>query len=422
VPTATVTVTPGGPEPVSFLVRLEATGADSGPLVAGNFGPEPFSDLAAGEVGEALLRVYIGDGDGGLDPGDEVQFAFAGGFAALTSADVNLDGQLDLVGSLGQAGRLVVALGDGQNGFAPGPDVAVDSPGVLAVRDLTGDGVPDAVAAGERDIVVLRGRGGGSFDADPIETIDTGTRAASLAFVDAGGDGFDDLAVSLPDQNTVRFFRSEGGGMFSAAGVRSGTRPTPLALGDFNGDGRLDLAVGEAGGIAVYLATGTGLASQAIRSGGGAAATLERSDLNGDGFADLLGLVAGGEALRIWLGNGDGTFAIAGETEIRASGRDVALADLDGDRLLDTVATAPAELAVGTNTTPVLFLVGDVNRDGAVNTLDLAALPGEIFDGDGGDADSCGGGRQRSDAGADVNGDRLISVADTTSLGELLAE
>jgi hypothetical protein len=406
---------------VSFSVRLDPTAADSGPVTAGNFGPDTITDLVAGDVDQALLRVYIGDGAGGLEPGDEVEFAFTGGFAELVTADVNLDGQLDVVGTLGQANRLVVALGDGQNGFAPGPAVAVDSPGVLAVRDLTGDGVPDAVVAGEREIVVLRGRGGGSFDAVPIDVIDTGTRAASLAFIDATGDGFDDLAASLPDQNTVRFFRSDGGGMFSPAGVRSATHPMPLALGDFNGDGRPDLAIGEASGIAVYLGAASGLASQAIRSGTGTNLTLQRSDLNGDGFADLLGLEVGGEALRVWLGNGNGSFATVGESGLGATGRDVALADLDGNRLLDAVATASGDLAIGTNTTPVLFLVGDVDRNGVVNSLDLVALPGEIFDGDGSDADSCGGGQQRSDAGADVNGDHLISVADTTSLVELLA-
>jgi len=123
-----------------------------------------------------------------------------------------------------------------------------------------------------------------------------------------------------------------------------------------------------------------------------------------------------------WIGFGDGTLAGFNGDTLDAMSRDVTLADLDGNRLLDTVATAMGRLELGTNTTPIRFIVGDVNLDGVVNAADIPALFDEFFDGDGSDADSCGGGTMYSNAGADLNGDHAITAADTVALVSLIAQ
>jgi hypothetical protein len=54
--------------------------------------------------------------------------------------------------------------------------------------------------------------------------------------------------------------------------------------------------------------------------------------------------------------------------------------------------------------------------DGRIDGLDQAWLAAEIFDGDGDAAMSSGGGRVRSGAAADVNGDGTIGAADLCAL------
>jgi len=399
---------------------MSGAGFDFDAVVAGDYGGGALADVVFGAPERPRLALFENDGAGGLRVVDELEFELEGGVRALTAADVNLDGNLDAVASLEEADRVAVALGNGQQGLVEGPTVAVDAPGVLRVRELDGDGLPDLVVAGERTVWVLAGLGGGSFDPEPLETIDTGTRAAALLVFDFSGDGGDDLVLALPELNSVRLYRGEGDGTFTPAGVRAASTPSSLAVGDFNGDGRPDLAVAEAEGISVFLGSAAGLAAQPIRTAGPAARGLQRADLNGDGFADLSGLDAAGAAVVPWVGRGDGSFEVFEGSAIEAAGRAVTLFDLDGNRLPDTVVAALAEIAVGRNDTPVRFIVGDVDRNGVVNAADLNALFREFFDGDGADADSCGGGTLASDAGADVNGDHAIDAADVPALVDLL--
>jgi len=416
-------VTPGGPEPIelSFTSQAGAVG-DIGPLAVGDFGPSPRKDVVSASQSEALLRVSSSNGQGGLESEDTTRFDFVGGFAAIVAADVNVDGQLDVVGSLQEADRVVVALGDGDGSLAEGPNVVRLKPGALVVRELTADAVPDLIVAGPSEISVLRGRGGGSFDPAPIAVLDTGTRAVAMVLMDTTGDGLDDIVAALPDLNNVRIYRNNGDGTFGMGGVRVAERAAALALGDYNGDGRVDLAVAVRTGVAIFLGTPSGLASEPIVSTGGATRTLTKADLNGDGYADLVGIDALTNGARTWIGRGDGTFDTLAPAPFDASGRELVLTNLYTTRLLDAVVSAAGEFELGQNVTPVHFIVGDVNRDGVVNSADLPALFAEIYDGDGSDADSCGGGSVYSNAGADVNGDGLISVADTTALVELLAE
>lgn len=416
-------MTPGGPEPIELIFTSQSGAAlDGGPIVAGDFGPGALNDVVTASVTSAELKLYSSNGQGGLVPETNLVFEFDGGFAAITTADVNLDGQLDVVGSLPDANRVVVALGDGQNGFTDGPDVAVQEPGVLLLALLTADAAPDLIVAGPREITVLAGRGGGSFDPTPIATLDTGTRAAAIVLMDATGDGLDDIVVALPDLNNLRIFRNNGDGTFSVGGVRSADGAAALALGDYNGDGRTDLAVAVRLGVAIFLGTPSGLAADSVITTGGAVRTLRKADLNGDGYADLVGIEAISEAVRTWIGNGNATFETLAPAPFDAVGRGLALTHLYPTRLLDAVVTATGDLELGQNVTKVEFIVGDVNRDGVVNAADLPALFAEIYDGDGSDADSCGGGAVHSDAGADVNGDGLISAADSTALMVLLAQ
>jgi hypothetical protein len=107
--------------------------------------------------------------------------------------------------------------------------------------------------------------------------------------------------------------------------------------------------------------------------------------------------------------------------ELAEAGRGFALLDLDGGPLPDVVITAPGELELGSNATPVEFIVGDVNRDGLVDVPDIPALFDEMYDGDGQDADSVGGGLVSSDSGADVNRDGRVDAADIPALLLLIA-
>lgn len=148
-----------------------------------------------------------------------------------------------------------------------------------------------------------------------------------------------------------------GDGTFRAAtpaSITVGSQPTALVAGDWNSDDHLDLAVGNhlGGTISILLGTGTG----AFQPGpllplsvGNGVFDLRAGRLDADADLDLVVADANSGSVSLFLGNGDGSFALG--TPLVLPGADdvmgVALADLNGDLLLDVVATARAPGTVG---------------------------------------------------------------------------
>jgi hypothetical protein len=80
-------------------------------------------------------------------------------------ADLNQDGNLDaVIGDYGVGGGYIY-LGDGQGGltYKETIDSLDNGPGVIAVADVNGDGVPDLLMA-SGDVLIYLGKGGANFE------------------------------------------------------------------------------------------------------------------------------------------------------------------------------------------------------------------------------------------------------------------
>ncbi|MBN8866293.1 MAG: choice-of-anchor D domain-containing protein [Solirubrobacterales bacterium] len=235
--------------------------------------------------------------------------------------DVNGDGWPDVVAGMTRR-TFMVALGSSTGQFtdAPGspflvPPSIVNPSGSFttsAIGDFDGDGNPD-VALGLDDntnsapaVFTAEGDGTGAFTSTgtPARLLDQYQWPSSLRAIDLNGDAYDDLAVDVPNANSV--FTSVG----SATGLvdnpaAGGTVPLPgdypyaLAVGDLNLDGWQDLAIANRGGsrsVATMASDGTGSLSAfegspfplpKVNGKDFAANTLTTGDFNGDGAPDL---------------------------------------------------------------------------------------------------------------------------------------
>ena len=261
-------------------------------------------------------------------------------------ADLNGDGVPDILVAELAAGDVRSLIGVGDGTFNPGRVTTASnnnssSPGALAVADVDGDKIPDAVlTALGSTISVLHGKGDGSFSSTAITTSVFTT--GSLLLVDLDGDGKLDAVtrsstavVAMQGFNDGTF---DTGGTFPKVAVPS---PAGLLAADMNNDKSPDIiVVGFDGAVRVLLndTHGTLTAQAAVTTTGVFLSNPVAGDFDGDNQLDVA-CTAGGSGmsgLLVFHGGGDGRLtAIGGLIPTGANLFGLARGDFDGDGHLD---------------------------------------------------------------------------------------
>ena len=278
-----------------------------------------------------------------------VHYGVGGRPADLVAADLNGDGQPDLVTSAGSG--IDILLGVGRGRLAPGTRVPLEHrPGAIALADLDRDGNLDVVTAStDGTVTVLLGDGAGSFVAKGA--FPTGPYPTDVVAGDLTGDGVPDVATADHDGDGLSILAGDGTGVLLAPlDLPVGADCARVVAGDFNLDGRLDLAASrysweEYSGFGVLLGDGAGgFSAPAFFETGNTDSSLHglaTCRLNQDSAPDLVALYGyeGGRMVAL-LGDGAGGFNKAAST-VFSQGYDeawgLAVADLNRDRLDDVV-------------------------------------------------------------------------------------
>jgi len=191
------------------------------------------------------IAVLLGNGDGTLQPA--VTYP-AGAFPEfIVLADFNHDGLLDVAvtnRAIGTPGQVTIFLGKGDGTFqepvAYGPFADAFS---IAVADMNGDGNLDIVVGDVSAGSLLLGNGDGTFRlGQPIG----GQDAVAFAVADFNGDGKLDLVCANNLGQQLELFLGDGQGGFTFQTTYPvSTPPIALVAGDFNGDGVPDFAAAD---------------------------------------------------------------------------------------------------------------------------------------------------------------------------------
>ena len=360
-----------------------------------------------GKVGKSQQPLFV------TRPGSRIALSTKPSNVAV--ADLNKDGQLDLIIASEEARAVNVLLGDKTDApfrAASARTIALpESPGDMVLGDVNGDDRLD-LALDSHDsynVTLLLGEANGGLALAPNSPIvmKNGKRPHThgLGLGDLNGDGKLDLATVNNEENDVSVAFGNGRGGFTLAPnspFAVGPSPYPLTLGDVNSDGRLDI-------VATASATGPARAQQLASSraltllladgqGGFKRSELPLrtgqpwfvaiGDLNGDRKPDLVASHHDQSALTVLLGDGTGSFReIAGSPfDFDHNVWQIVLADVNRDRREDVIAAAgdsirvmlgdgtggfkpaphsPFETARGT----WRLVVGDINRDGKTDVV-----------------------------------------------------
>jgi cysteine-rich repeat protein len=120
----------------------------------------------------------------------------------LASSDLNGDSLLDLAVAQGNDQSIGLLLNEGDGQLAPLVRIPVsDVPSAIAVSDLTGDGIPELLATGTGQILVLLGQGNNQFGV-PAAFL-TGAGPNAIAIGDLNGDSIPDLVTANATANSL---------------------------------------------------------------------------------------------------------------------------------------------------------------------------------------------------------------------------
>jgi large repetitive protein len=344
-------------------------------------------DLVATQQGLGYVTLYPNAGDGTFGPLGAVQAMNRLG--SVLAEDLDADGDSDLFVS-DVDDKLSAVLENLGNGWTWKRNFLQDTGGACTA-DMDRDGLPDLVAPRAGNLQIFRNMGLLAFAEGDSAYLQYGARVVASADMDADGDG-DIIALSqvfvpgIFERERISIVRNDGGVLGGSLFI-NGT-VAALAAADLDGDGDVDLAAKES----ILRNSGRGDFPPEDRTRhaqpDNRTTTLALGDIDGDADLDLVkaSFADAVRGPRLQVQPNDGAAGFQNLIELFSDADSVferaliSVADIDGDRDLDIVAVAvPFQISLFVNDGDGTFLAGDSIPAGG-NPLVLAT--GDL-DGDG---------------------------------------
>ena len=301
--------------------------------------------LTASREGRSI-SIFLGNGRGGFQ--EYAPIRSERGFTSLTLGNLNQDRHLDIAASMCQEGctenGIGIFYGAGDGSFTSGPWIPVAGvPYNIALADFNRDQRLDLAASdhpGNQLWVLLAGPEEGSFQS---KTLEAGTHPIAILVRDLDLDGNPDLISSDHGSGASSVYMGNGTGEFShRIVIPTDTLPYSIALANLDPDAIPDLVVAHSsspGRISVYRGFGDGtfgFLDQFLVDD--RLVFVDAADCNGDEKPDVIVTRSEKSYASVFLNRGDGTLNRS-EIVVPAENRiySLAVGRLNGDIYPDLV-------------------------------------------------------------------------------------
>lgn len=253
--------------------------------------------------------------------------------------------------------------------------------------DVDGDGAMDIVVTDPSSSNVVIGYGDGSGNILDIENILTSSAPSGIVLGGFNNDTFPDIAVSLPNENSVGVFINNGGAFSAGAVYPACVNTTSLSAGDVNNDGWVDIAAGcdDGAGILLNAGDGTFMPYEAVPALDAPIAVTVLADMDMNGTMDLVSALKTPPSIEVWKGNNSGAAGFTKFQSIPLPSQPLSLLvqALNWDRYKDSISalagtpnfsswvnqkdgslTRAQYFQVGKGSPPAGLALGDINADG----------------------------------------------------------
>ncbi len=267
------------------------------------------------------------------------------GAVSVTTADVNSDGELDVLSASFLDDWITWYENDGGESFTIHPiDTDANFPRSVTTADVNGDGKLDVLSASELGdrIVWYENDGSESFTAHDIAT--DADSALSVTTADVDGDGDVDVLSASFDDDRVVWYENDGSGNFTAHDIATDANgAASVTTADVDGDGDVDvLSASELDDRIVWYENdgSENFTAHDIATDADGAVFVVTADVDGDGDVDVLSASTRDDRI-VWYENDDSENFTAHDIATDAEGaRSVTTADVDGDGDVDVLSAS----------------------------------------------------------------------------------
>ena len=279
------------------------------------------------------------------------------GVQEVFAADLDNDGDLDVLSASSGDGKIAWYENDGSGGFGPQQVITTNADGAQSVyaADLDNDGDQDVLSASsvydpmDSKIAWYENDGAGNFGPQQLITLDAGAHTVFAADLDNDGD-MDVLSASTvynPIEGKIAWYKNDGSGNFGPQQVITTVAEYAVVYpADLDNDGDQDvLAASYSDGIIWYENDGSGNFGlpQVINTHADGAGSVYAADLDNDGDQDVL--AASYSDGIIWYEN-DGNGNLGAKQTITTEvmhAASVHAADLDNDGDMDVLSASSGD-------------------------------------------------------------------------------